>query len=75
MDQTILGALAISFVSGSVGSLESFKRGHSSVAEHSTADREVTGSNPVAPSRPLQGFPFPTHRIQVDGANEKRDLW
>ena len=25
-------------------------RGHSSAVEHSTADREVTGSNPVAPS-------------------------
>ena len=25
------------------------KRGYSSVVEHSTADREVTGSNPVAP--------------------------
>ena len=27
----------------------SHQRGHSSVVEHSTADREVTGSNPVAP--------------------------
>ena len=26
-----------------------YKWGYSSVVEHSTADREVTGSNPVAP--------------------------
>ena len=33
------------------------KRGHSSVVEHSTADREVTGSIPVAPF--LFSFFFP----------------
>ncbi len=30
--------------------------GYSSVAEHSTADREVTGSTPVAPSRVFIGL-------------------
>ena len=29
------------------------RRGYSSVVEHSTADREVPGSNPGAPSRKL----------------------
>ena len=32
------------------------QRGYSSVVEHSTADREVTGSNPVAPFDFLQTF-------------------
>ena len=49
---------------------------HSSVGEHSTADREVTGSNPVAPCRPWKDSAFPAHCIQGDGASGKRrQLW
>ena len=50
--------------------------GHSSVGEHSTADREVTGSNPVVPCRPWKDSAFPAQCIQGDGASEKRpQLW
>ena len=49
-----------------------YKWGYSSVVEHSTADREVTGSNPVAPfifyfskSNLVYGLPFIFHVLII----------